>query len=178
MICFIYLKRSFRIPVILLTVVFFTVVGCKKEPSSDMQTKIGSRLGFVHLDWNSDFRTWTNTLGIPDEVDQIDSAHTFFYWPNKGIAIFCHPLYNGQYKNKPKEAWNATSIFVVANTNEFPDIRPVKSASEIRFQNVVFNKNEIEGLKLQGSETVRYDHDGVLSVVEIRRLDGFLGDYN
>lgn len=173
--------KGLIISLMVIAVVFFTAVevaNYKKISSSGMQAKIGSRLGFLHLDWNTDFQTWTNTLGVPNEVDQIDSAHTFFYWPTKGVAIFCHPLFNRQFSGKPKERWLPTSIFIALDSNEFPKVSPINSPDHIKFSNLIFTQKELNALSLKSCEIIPHTQNGRLIAVEIHKPDSFFGDYN
>lgn len=51
-------------------------------------------------------------LGDPQTIDQLDNRNTLFCREEKGIIVFCHPLFRGQYERKERNDFIITSLFL------------------------------------------------------------------
>lgn len=80
---------------------------------------------------------WEQVLGAPQTVRQPDGAHTFFYWPDHGIAVFTHPLYEGQYRSKQREARKVTSVILPLKGAFAPSFLPVEENIVIQFDRLL-----------------------------------------
>ena len=60
----------------------------------------------------TEIEQWERIFGNPKTLEQRDGGNTFFYWPEQGIAVFTHPLFEGQYRRKERKDWKVTSIII------------------------------------------------------------------
>ncbi len=144
-----------------------------------LEAAITNRLGSTQCVLGAALASWTNALGNPSVVSQEDGGNTFFYWPNRGVGVFCHPLYRGQHERREQPDWIVTSIFVPLQTNLHPRIPPVKAATRIAFTTLLFNREEVvqKGwVKLRKVEA--FEEAGVLDSLKIEMPDSLFGDYD
>lgn len=114
------------------------VPACSNHSSLNaLGAEVTNRLGSTQLVLGSTLGMWTNSPGSPSVVSQEDGANTFFYWPSRGVGVFCHPLYRGQSERV------VTSIFVPLKTNLHPRIPPVKPDARISFTKLLFDRGEV-----------------------------------
>jgi hypothetical protein len=135
-------------------------------------------LGFPDLGPGSALRAWTNALGSPATVPQRDEGTTFFYWPQHGIAVFCHPHFMGQYRQRMPSDWVVTSVFIPVRLSVKPTLPPTDDARLIVFSKLLIDDAQIAGLDHTGPIRKYYDESGALLAVEIRKRDGLFGDYD
>ena len=79
---------------------------------------------------------WKKELGEPETVKQLDNGKTFFYWPQKGIAIFTHPQYEAQYEKLRENKRKVTSVIIPLN-KEIKPIVPVEEGTFAKFENIL-----------------------------------------
>jgi hypothetical protein len=72
-----------------------------------------------------DLGTWEEVLGPSRTVKQADGGTTIFYWPEEGVVVFTHPLYQGQYRRKPARERKVTSVIIPLRRSIRPDSLPV-----------------------------------------------------
>lgn len=84
-----------------------------------------------------DLSQWEAVLGEPQTVPQADGGTTFFYWPQRGIAVFTHPLYEGQFDGKEKEEWKVTSVILPLRKSFHPSFLPVEDEVVVRFDQLM-----------------------------------------
>ncbi len=65
--------------------------------------------------------------GMGSIVNQTDGGENFLYWPNKGFAVFFHPLYRRQHEAVDKEQWVVTDVFIPTQNKVEPKDFPVDS---------------------------------------------------
>ncbi len=156
------------------------VSACSKHSSLNaLEAELTNRLGSTQLVLGATLATWTSALGNPSVVSQEDGGNTFFYWPNQGVGVFCHPLYWGQYERRKQPDWVVTSVFIPLQTNLHPRIPPVKSDMRIDFTKLLFSREEVvqKGwAKLRKVEA--FEEAGVLESLKIEKPDSLLGDYD
>jgi hypothetical protein len=161
-----------------LTVVLW-IFGCSERPNVVIEKSLTNSLGGSNCVLGSKLRDWTNTLGRPSVVQQRDGANTFFYWPEKGVGVFCHPLFQGQYRLRKEPEWIVTSIFIPLLTNLHPRIPPVAEETRINFRTLAVQSKAFDEEKLKNLRDVElYYNDGKLEAIEIRKPDSLLGDYD
>jgi hypothetical protein len=80
---------------------------------------------------------WEEVLGEPETVPQADGGTTFFYWPERGIAVFTHPLYEGQYRGKEQEERTVTSVILPLRKSFRPGFLPVEDEVVVRFDQLL-----------------------------------------
>jgi hypothetical protein len=155
------------------------LAACSRHSSlSPFESEITRRLGNEQCVIGSPLQVWTNALGQPSTVTQSDGGNTFFYWQDRGIAVFCHPLYQGQYDRRKRPDWIVTSIFVPLQTNLHPRIPPVHYDTRITFTRLLFNRHEVVQTGWRKLSNIRaFEQDGVLEALAIEKPDSFLGDY-
>lgn len=144
-----------------------------------LEAALTNRLGSTHCVLGSTLANWTNVLGSPSVVMQEDGGNTFFYWPNQGVAVFCHPLYRGQYTRREQPNWVVTSILIPLETNVHPRIPPVKLDTQIVFTKLLFDREEVTRkgwTKLPKVEA--FEEAGALESLKIEKPDSLFGDYD
>jgi len=72
-----------------------------------------------------DLGTWEEVLGPSRTIEQADGGTTIHCWPEKGIAVFTHPLYEGQYRGTPERKRKVTSIIIPLRRSIRPDFLPI-----------------------------------------------------
>jgi hypothetical protein len=85
---------------------------------------------------------WEAALGAPKTVSQADEGQTFFYWPEHGIGVFTHPLYESQFRSKQQEDRRVTSVILPLQHTLQPSFLPVADDLVIRFDEVM----DLQGL--------------------------------
>lgn len=167
-------------PLLLAAAVALCVSACAKRSSLNaLEAELTNRLGFAQLTLDSTLANWTSALGSPSVVSQEDAGNTFFYWPNRGVGVFCHPLYRGQFERSKQPDWVITSILVPLQTNLHPRIPPVKSDTRIGFTKLLFSREEVvqkRWAKLRNVEA--FEEAGVLDSLKVDKPDSFLGDHD
>ena len=94
-------------------VVALALAGCLPQTSLNVvESEVINRLGATELVIGSRLCEWTKHLGDPALIEQKDKGNTFFYWPDWGVAVFCHPLFQKQYEHKKREDWVVTNILI------------------------------------------------------------------
>lgn len=73
-------------------------------------------------------------MGPPLTIQQIDEGHTFFYWDEHGIGVFCHPLYYGQCKIKNYKDWIVTSIIIPLKNDIYQSVIKEKNPMTLHFK--------------------------------------------
>ena len=84
-----------------------------------------------------DLATWEAALGQPHTVYQSDGGQTFFYWPERGVAVFTHPQYEGQYRRRPLLRREVTSVIIPLRQSFHPYFLPVPKGTTIRFDHLL-----------------------------------------
>lgn len=84
-----------------------------------------------------EFSTWEAQLGPARTVAQLDEGHTYFYWPEAGIAVFTHPLYGGQYARRPLHERKVTSVLIPFQRTLAPRVPPVAADTRVQFQRLL-----------------------------------------
>lgn len=98
----------------------------------------------------SEIQMWEKNYGNPKTITQKDGGKTFFYWPEQGIAVFTHPLYEGQYRRKEPKHWKATSIIIPLTKTIRSEFLSLNSGQLIYFEN-------LSVLKVNGHFLTTYD---------------------
>jgi len=161
-------------------VIVLLLFGLQRSPVNQLEFLVVSQLGSSDLLPGSEFQEWTSALGTPSTVPQRDSANTFFYWPEKGVAVFCHPLYLGQFKSRNRQNWTVTSILIPVRRIVRPSIPPVDSLQLIEFSHLILPTAITleKGSGIMSSHIVLHSYRGELQVIEIRKRDSLFGDYD
>lgn len=76
---------------------------------------------------------WEEVLGAPSTVPQADEAETFFYWPEHGLGVFTHPLYEGQFRRRQRPERTVTSVIVPVRKSFHPEFLPVSEGVTVHF---------------------------------------------
>lgn len=84
-----------------------------------------------------DLGTWEELLGPPKTVQQKDGGTTLFYWPEEGIAVFAHPLYEGQYRSKPARKRKVTSVIIPLRKSIRPGLLPIGEDIWLQFDRLL-----------------------------------------
>lgn len=84
-----------------------------------------------------ELRLWKTVLGEPRTVPQLDNGPTFFYWPEHGIAVFTHPLYQGQYRRKGVDDRKVTSVILPLRSSLQPAFLPIAEDVSIHFDRLL-----------------------------------------
>lgn len=105
----------------------------------------------------SEIQMWEKTFGSPKTLEQRDGGNTFFYWPEQGIAVFTHPLFEGQYRRKERKDWKVTSIIIPLTKNIKSNFLSLNRDQLIYFQN-------INGIKIYDRFLATYD------LISLKRL--------
>ncbi len=146
---------------------------------SVVETAIISQLNDENLVIASKLRDWKRALGEPSVVEQKDLATTFFYWPESGVAVFCHPHYLGQYRYEDPEDWVVTRILLPLRNSIPPLVPSAVPDLQIRFTRLLLSESEISKFRVKLRTNLKFhSHSGVLSSVEVRIRDGLFGDYD
>jgi hypothetical protein len=84
-----------------------------------------------------DLSRWEAVLGKPETVPQKDGGTTFFYWPDRGIAVFTHPLYERQAEHKDRGERTVTSVILPLRKSFHPSFLPVEDEVVVRFDQLM-----------------------------------------
>jgi hypothetical protein len=84
----------------------------------------------------TEIEQWERIFGNPKTLEQRDGGNTFFYWPEQGIAVFTHPLFEGQYRRKERKDWKVTSIIIPLTKTIKSDFLSLNRDQFIYFQNI------------------------------------------
>lgn len=84
----------------------------------------------------SEIYIWEKNFGNPKTLEQRDGGNTFFYWPEQGIAVFTHPLFEGQYRRKERKDWKVTSIIIPLTKTIKSNFLSLNRDQLIYFQNI------------------------------------------
>lgn len=154
--------------------------GCdRRSRPTEAEQAVANRAGQPALALGTDLMVWKQAFGDPQTVTQKDGGNTFFFWPEHGIAVFCHPLFRSQFKYVPQDRWTVTSILLPLQTNISPHIPPVDPAVRINFSRLLFRAEELTGVGWTNHPCVRiYDGRGVAEAIELQKPDGLVGDYD
>ena len=131
--------------ILILLISFLFCFGCDfKSADSEKNDlkKIYQVLQNKKLDAGQKLSKWILYLGKPITVSQIDKAKTLFYWPEKGIGVFTHPLYHGQSRYFCETNRIVTSFFIITQTNAPALSPPAITNTFIKFtinENLVSN---------------------------------------
>ena len=98
----------------------------------------------------SEIQIWEKNFGSPKTIDQRDGGNTFLYWAEQGIAVFAHPLYEGQYRRKNPKHWKVTSIIIPLKKTISSDFLSLNSGQLIHFEN-------FSDIKVNGYFLTTYD---------------------
>lgn len=113
---------------------------------------INDELGPSGLHLLSRLGAWEAALGPPEVVEQAGGVHTFFYWPDRGVAVGCHPHFEGQATAKDTPDWRVTSIFLALRRDAECPIPPASVATTLRFWHttgVVVDGRPIAGMSVE-----------------------------
>lgn len=80
-----------------------------------------------------DLGRWEAVLGVPETVPQADGGTTFFYWPERGIAVFTHPQYESQFQHEDREERKVTSVILPLRRSFHPSFLPLDDHVEVQF---------------------------------------------
>ena len=163
-----------------LAILALSGTACERRSAlSPLEAEVTNRLGGTQFTVGSSLRLWTNSLERAWTVRQEDGGNTFFYWPGRGIGVFCHPLYRSQYNSKNQSDWTVTSVFIPLQTNLHPRIPPVKPETRVAFTKLLFDRQEVIRKGWTRLRKVRvFEEHGVLEALEITKPDSLLGDYD
>lgn len=92
---------------------------------------------------------WKEVLGEPRTVPQLDNGPAFFYWPEHGIAVFTHPLYQGQYRRKGVDDRRVTSIILPVRRSLQPTFLPIAEDAFIHFDRLLQVEASLKALPLR-----------------------------
>jgi hypothetical protein len=130
---------------------------------------------------------WEKVLGEPLTVPQKDGGHTYFYWPEAGIAAFAHPLFRGQYARRSENDRIVTSVIIPVERKVHPTVPPVDDSLIVEFARLSVAIREVSSFRLtvgtrsaqvveerglcgpfSKTETLFHYVDGRLSEIEMR----------
>jgi len=124
-----------RIVLIWLAGTALLLFGCRiRTPALDMV--LASHPG-LETGIYQDLGTWEEVLGPAKTVQQADGGTTLFYWPDEGIAVFTHPLYEGQYRGKPDRKRKVTSVIIPLRRSIRPEFLPIGEGVWLQFDRLV-----------------------------------------
>jgi hypothetical protein len=154
--------------------------GCLPQTSGDVvESEVTNRLGSTELVLGSCLGEWMKHLGHPAIIEQKDEGNTFFYWPDRGIAVFCHPLFRKQYEHKKREDWVVTTILVPLTNTVHPRLPPVENNARIRFSKLLIYYSEVMQLRWDTKSNVKLNTDnGIVESLEIQKSDSLLTEYD
>jgi hypothetical protein len=172
-------RRIFQLPSAMVLLAVF-ICSCGRQTSlNPLERALTNRLGSAQLVLGATFADWTNVLSTPSVVEQNDGGHTFFYWPNSGVGVFCHPLYHGQHDRANQSDWTVTSVLIPLKTEIHPRPPPVQPESTIRFTELLFRPDEVAARGWIALDDVKaFEADGILESLLLDKPDSVLGDYN
>lgn len=116
-------------------------------------------------------------LGEPCCLSQADGGNTFFYWPNHGIGVFCHPLYRGQFRNVPRDMWIITSLWIPAKKDVHQRIVRQLNDTTLHFERLLDTVDWQEKYGDSVCLITYYDENGSLESFEIKKKDNLWFDY-
>jgi hypothetical protein len=116
-----------------LALLIFVVITINKYSRNPIIESIENHPEFAHLGLETELKEWIRSFGSPHTVDQIDGENTYFYWPDRGFAVFTHPHFAAQHRKLSRESWKVTSIIVPLKYDILPLV-------ESRFGKIRFNK--------------------------------------
>jgi hypothetical protein len=156
------------------------LTGCSQPTSLNaVEAEVTNRLGATQLVLGSRLGEWTNQLGNPAVIEQKDKGNTFFYWPDRGVAVFCHPLFHKQYEHKNREDWAVTAILVPLTNVVHPRIPPVERDARIAFSKLLLRQDEIVKERWDTQPKVKpHYNNGILESIEIQKPDSMWGEYD
>lgn len=141
-----------------------------------LEKLIASRLPASNLQLGTTLTNWIATLGQPSTIPQLDADHTLLTWPQWGVAVVCHPLYQGQYGSLPPPMWTITSIILPVRQQIPALIVPAEPGTMLNFQTNLLSSEEAAsfigrkvGTAFQGTN---------LSALTIEKPDSWWGDYD
>lgn len=122
-----------------LGVVFLTsfLLGCAERPEAELMNQLRKLHPGIGPGLYAPLSTWSETLGSPEWVDQLDGGHTYFYWPQHGIAVFTHPQFSGQYSRRDESARIVTSVIFPLRNEITPAVPPMDRGKVVRFEHLV-----------------------------------------
>jgi hypothetical protein len=80
---------------------------------------------------------WESVLGEAETVTQADGGHTFFYWPESGVGVFTHPLYEGQFRRTPLPNRRVTSVVLPLQEDLHLQFLPIAGEQAIHFDRLL-----------------------------------------
>jgi hypothetical protein len=117
----------------------------------------------------SEIQMWEKNFGNPKTLEQRDGGNTFFYWSEQGVAVFTHPLYEGQYRRKERKDWKVTSIIIPLTKTIRSDFLSLNSGQLIYFEN-------LSDIKVNGFFLSTYDLPKLkrLYLFSFKTKDGYI----
>lgn len=133
-------------------------------------------LGMHKLHTGMYLKDWVTQLGAPEALNQRDGLKTFFYWPETGIAVFCHPRYFRQIDSvESNDELTVTAVYIPASARFSPPI--MSDVPHIFFKKTMapnINLNEV-----REEANVRFLRDGdEITAIKFVLPDSLLGDYD
>lgn len=81
---------------------FIPIIFLEYSCSSEIEARVRKKLNLQYTILGSRLGDLICDLGEPQTIDQLDNTNTLFYREDKGIIVFCHPLFLGQYERKER----------------------------------------------------------------------------
>lgn len=161
---------------IIVAVLRFKCVGGLLPIEQAVQASVGS----TELRLGAPLRTWIDKLGEPETVLQNDLVNTFFFWPKAGIAVFCHPLFKGQERDKAKADWVVTDIILPRDYILHPYFQNIIDPDvTIKFTKILpLQENMLHEVNSCGATVTTLGDGDIVQAVRITKRDSIFGDYN
>jgi len=156
----------------------YSLLACRNS-TDEIETRLLHELETTNCVLGETYAVWTNALGLPLTIEQKDGGNTFFNWPAKGVAVFCHPLFKGQYNRKEMSNWKITSILIPLVPKVNPGLPPVDGDLLISFTRLLIEPEEVELRRWANLKNVfELRRNGRLEALELRKPDSIMGDYD
>ena len=154
--------------------------GCSQRAAVNVVERLlTNQLACATLVVGSSVREWRSKLGEPQTVEQLDKGNTFFYWPEHGVAVFCHPLFHQQYAYRKPDEWLITSILIPLTNRIHPQLPPVAPHTRVTFMRTLLTLKEVQEKGLDVLPRIKpHYRGGRLECLEIEKPDSFFGDYD
>lgn len=80
--------------------------------SNPLLSAMERQLAPLNLGLYSSLGEWEAHFGPAVSIEQADGINSFFYWPDHGLAVFCHPLFETQHRRQSLRELQVTSILI------------------------------------------------------------------
>jgi hypothetical protein len=101
--------------------------------SNPILTLLEEYLAPFDLRLYSRLEDWERHFGPAATIEQEDGIHSFFYWPDRGLGVFCHPHFRAQNLVRASRDWQVTSIFIPLRHSIEVAMLPTKPGTRIEF---------------------------------------------